>query len=432
MTIHQSNGKLTPSLILRLFIPFASAYLLSVLFRTVNAVLAPHFIEEFDLKASDLGLMTSTYALAFAITQIPLGIALDRFGSRRTLSTLLLSAGIGAFLFANAQSLEHLMIGRFLIGVGVSGCLMAAFKAYNDWIPAERLPLINSFQTFAGGLGGLIATQPVHFSLNFMDWRAVFMILLGLTVANAIFIFMAVPKKQKEGHNDEPVKNQLVGTFQVAKSVNFWRIIPIATCVQASYIGLDGLWLGPWLKDVAGYEASAVPTLLLTCTAFLCVGYLTNGVIADWLRKFGIKPAMVSVIGMVGFTLSIGVIALLGGKVGVTGWIILNIFGPFCLLTYPILSSMFDGKYAGRVITLYNLAVFLLTFVIQWLMGVIIDLWPATSSGAYNPTGYSVALGILFALHAVSLVWLFLFKKGKLEFFESKTSPAEIPSKHAN
>ncbi len=423
-----SSGKLKISTLLRLFIPFALAYLLSVLFRTVNAVLAPNFIKEFGLTASDLGLMTSTYALAFAITQIPLGIALDRFGSRRTLSTLLLSAGLGAFLFANAQGLEHLMIGRFLIGVGVSGCLMAAFKAYNDWIPQERLPLINSFQTFAGGLGGLIATQPVHFTLNYMDWRSIFLILLGLTLANAILIFTAVPKKKQEGHNDEPILKQLVGTFQVAKSVNFWRIIPIATCVQASYIGLDGLWLGPWLKDVAGYEASAVPTLLLMCTAFLCVGYLTNGIIADWLRRFGIKPALVCVIGMAGFTLSIGVIALLGGKVGVTGWIILNIFGPFCLLTYPILSSMFDGKYAGRVITLYNLAVFLLTFFIQWLMGVIIDIWPVTSTGAFNPTGYSVALGIMFALHAASLVWLLLFKKGKLDFFEPKTSSAQISS----
>lgn len=422
MSFYHPNGKIKAGIILRLFIPFALGYLLSVLFRTVNAVLAPDFIKEFGLTTADLGLMTSTYALAFAITQIPLGIALDRFGSRRTLSVLLLSAAAGATLFANAQGLEHLMIGRFLIGVGVSGCLMAAFKAYNDWIPKERLPLINSFQTFAGGLGGIIATQPVHFTLNFMDWRGIFVVLAVLTVANAVLIFTAVPKKEQEGHKDEAVLTQLAGTFQVAKSVNFWRIIPIATCVQATYIGLDGLWLGPWLKDVAGYEASSVPSLLLLCTAFLCVGYLSNGVIADFLRKFGIRAEMVCVVGMTGFTLSIGTIALMGGNIGVTGWIILNIFGPFCLLTYPILSAMFDGKYAGRVITLYNLAVFLLTFFIQWLMGVVIDIWPPLASGAYNPTGYSVALGVIFGVHALSLLWMVFFKKGKLELFEKKSS----------
>ncbi|MHA1598863.1 MAG: MFS transporter, partial [Alphaproteobacteria bacterium] len=123
--------------LLRVFLPFAFGYFLSYLYRVVNAVIAPDLIAEMGLGAADLGLLTSAYFLSFALFQLPLGILLDHFGPRKTEAGLLLFAALGAVLFATSESANGLIVGRALIGLGVSGCLMAAFKAYTIWVPSE-------------------------------------------------------------------------------------------------------------------------------------------------------------------------------------------------------------------------------------------------------------------------------------------------------
>ena len=113
---------------LRVFLPFAAGYYLSYLLRTVNAVIAPELTRELTLTAADLGLLTSAYLLAFAAFQIPLGLLLDRYGPRRVEAGLLLVAAAGTLLFAIGRSPFELTVARGLIGLGVSSCLMAAFK----------------------------------------------------------------------------------------------------------------------------------------------------------------------------------------------------------------------------------------------------------------------------------------------------------------
>lgn len=185
-------------LILRVFAPFAFGYFLSYVYRVVNATIAGDLVHELALTATDLGLLTSTYFLTFAAFQVPLGMLLDRFGPRRTESALLLFAAAGAFVFALAPNVPTLMIGRALIGFGVSACLMGAFKAFVQWFPSERLPLINGCQMAVGAIGAMTATTPVEFAMDFTDWRGVFVGLGVLTLAGAAILFMVVPDHRGE------------------------------------------------------------------------------------------------------------------------------------------------------------------------------------------------------------------------------------------
>ena len=98
----------------------------------------------------------------YPATQLPLGVLLDRYGPRKMEAFLLVFAGLGALIFARSGTLTGLVVGRALIGFGVSACLMAAFKAYVLWFPKERWPLVNGFQMAAGGLGALAATTPAE------------------------------------------------------------------------------------------------------------------------------------------------------------------------------------------------------------------------------------------------------------------------------
>ena len=69
--------------ILVVFLPFGCGYYLSYLFRTINAVISENLTTELGLGPASLGLLTSFYLIAFASSQVPLGVALDRYGPRR-------------------------------------------------------------------------------------------------------------------------------------------------------------------------------------------------------------------------------------------------------------------------------------------------------------------------------------------------------------
>ncbi|MDQ5906206.1 MAG: hypothetical protein QG590_687, partial [Pseudomonadota bacterium] len=151
---------------LGLLLPFAAAYFLSYFFRSANAVIGPELANDLGLSAGDLGLLTSTYLLAFCLAQLPLGMLLDRFGARRVESALLLIAATGAALFAIADDMAALATARAIIGLGVSACLMAAFKAFSQWYPPERQASLTGWMMTSGGLGALAATAPLEALLH--------------------------------------------------------------------------------------------------------------------------------------------------------------------------------------------------------------------------------------------------------------------------
>ncbi len=175
----------------RLVPAYAAGYFLSYGLRSVNAVIAPELMQELNITAAGLGLLTSAYFLAFGLFQLPLGLLLDRFGPRRVEAGLLLVAAAGCALFGLGTSLETLAVGRALIGLGVSACLMASFKAFTQWFPAERLPSLTATIMVAGGLGALSASVPIEAALPMLGWRGVFFVCAALLVMTAAGLWLS-------------------------------------------------------------------------------------------------------------------------------------------------------------------------------------------------------------------------------------------------
>ena len=219
----QTSSPTLLRIVLTVFLPFASGYYMSYFFRTVNAVIQPDLRAEFDLGAGELGLMTAAYFFTFAAFQLPLGILLDRFGPVRVQSALLTTAALGAGVFAMGDTVTTLFVGRALIGLGVSGGLMASFKAIVLWFPRERLPLVNGLFMSFGGLGALSATGPVELALGITDWRGVYAVVGFVTALVAAVILMISPDKP-EARSSESVAHQIKGLFEVYRDKLFWRV----------------------------------------------------------------------------------------------------------------------------------------------------------------------------------------------------------------
>lgn len=399
------------TLILRVFLPFAFGYWLSYLFRSINAVIAPDLIAGFGLRSDDLGLLTGAYFLTFALVQVPLGVVLDRVGSRRTEATLLAFAAAGAAVFATADGFTGLFVGRALIGLGVSSCLMAAFRAFVTWFPARQLPLVNGCQMAAGGLGAITATTPVQALLSLTDWRGVFLGISGLTVAAMLLIVFVVPREPAHAAR-ESWRDLGRGVGRVYGSSLFWRIAPVTVPTQAGFLAVQGLWTGPWLADVAGLTRPAAADILFLIAATMIAGFVGMGWLAARVGRLGISPMAVALGGIVVFMVA-EVLIIVRPLPGVPfAWLLFGFFGTSTILPYAALSQRFPTALAGRVNTCLNVLVFVAAFSLQWGIGAIIRSWPPDASGGYPAVAYDTAFACLVVLQGLGIGWYALFRRG--------------------
>lgn len=391
-------------MLLRLFVPFALGYYLSYLFRVVNAVIAPDLIRDLSLGPAGLGLLTSAYFLTFALFQLPLGVLLDRMGPRRIEGILLLFAGAGALVFALAETATGLVLGRGLIGFGVSACLMAAFKAFVDWLPPQRLPLANGVQMAAGGLGALSATAPVQALLQVTDWRGLFLLLAALSVIVAAIVWFVVPERAEQPAKAS-LQGQLRGVVQVFTSPLLWRIAPLAVLSQASFIAIVSLWAGPWLRDIAQLNRDQAANVLFLIAAAMVTGFLSWGAVTERLNRRGVDTAAIAATGMSLFLAIQLALLFLPVAWAVPLWLAFGFMGTTGILSYAALSQAFPKALAGRVNTAINMLVFVVAFFAQWGMGGVIGLWDERATGGYEPAAYQASFGMMAALQALCAVW---------------------------
>ena len=394
--------------LLRVFVPFACGFFLSYLYRVVNAVIAPDLIGDLHLDAADLGFLTSAYFLTFAVFQLPLGILLDRFGPRRTESALLMFAAAGAFVFATAGGTVGLVAGRALIGLGVSACLMAAFKAFTLFFSRDRLPLVYGCQMAVGGLGALAGTAPVEAALGITDWRGVFVALGLMTVLVGAVLFLVVPEKDPGHERGASIGELARGIAEIYLSPVFWRIAPLTVTALAAFLSIQSLWAGPWLRDVAGLERAAVAGHLLAVAAAMIAGFFLLGAAAERLSRLGIRPIAVAVCCMTAFMAVQAAIVFGWTGAALLLWVLFGFFGTAGILPYSVLSQSFPSHLAGRVITGLNFLVFVAAFLGQWGIGAVINLWPSAAEGAYAAAGYQAAFGMMLALEAAAFAWFAL------------------------
>jgi len=392
----------------RVYFPFALGYAISYFYRNTNAIIESDLVNELGLGPADLGLLTGAYFFSFAIFQLPLGILLDRYGPRRTEAVLLLFAALGAWIFSKADSLSGLILGRLLIGLGVSACLMAAFKAYVIWFSRGRLPMINGLQMAAGGLGALVATTPLQNVLSITDWRGVFTGLAIITVFASLFLWFILPEHQSSADKHPAIKTQLKEMGQIFRNPVFWSIVPLTALSNGSFLAIHGLWIKPWLRDVASLGEGDTTQLLFAMTLAIIVGYFSLGIFSERLSQlFDIGPITVGVFGMTLFLTAQFSMAYGWATSPLLLVVFFGFLGSSCILTFAGLAQIFPKKYSGRVSTILNVQVFMGAFIIQWGIGAIIELWPTTEIG-YDPASYQVAIGVLVLMQAAGLVWYLL------------------------
>ncbi|WP_414441705.1 MFS transporter [Burkholderia sp. 22PA0106] len=407
MNSSDTQGRLgTAALYATVFLPFAFGHYVSFVFRSINAVLAPYLVEALQLSAAQLGLLSSAYFVSFGLAQLPVGMALDRYGPRRVQLTLLGAASAGSLLFAFGTSFGPLFAARVLTGIGLSACFMGSIKALSYWVEPRRLPSIHGYLLAVGGLGAMSATLPVELALQQFGWRAVFVALAVVTLAPALAIrFLTPPDPPAHRVARWPTLGSLL---EVYRDPAFRRTISLLLPAHAVAFGLQGLWMGQWLQDVGGLDTREAAALLFVGMGAIVAGSLSIGNITEWAgRRFGAKPIDVAGVG-VGLFLLVQVLALLN----VVPWIpalsvAFTLIGTIAGLEYTIVAQNVSPALTGRAATCLNLLIFFGAFLVQSGFGFIVSAWTPDAAHHYPAAAYQTAFAVVVALQLPGfLAWL--------------------------
>ncbi|MDP5007963.1 MAG: MFS transporter [Glaciimonas sp.] len=404
MSINQhQNLKQNSSLALRVFIIFSLGYFVSYLARGINLPLSPLLSSEIGLSPSQLGLLTSIYFFSFAACQLPLGILLDRFGARKVLAAMMLLAAAGAIVSANAHSFGALVVGRLLLGVGTSACMMAGLKAVVTWFHHDQLPLMSGALYAIGGLGAVVTGTPIAWALGFTSWRVLF-VLLAIIIAAIVFaLYFWVPEK-RERHPKTTLTSQLQGVGQVFSSPIFWRTAPLVMVTQGVFLGVQGLWAGPYLRDVAHMSAASVANTVAIIGVAMVVGAAGFGWLARGLQAKGISIHTTAGVGIMAFIITQLLIVFAVPLPAWLLWSLYGIFGTASILPYASLSKEFPAELGGRVSTGLTLTIFIGAFIVQYGFGLLLDASPHEGNH-YAESAHRMSWLIALAVQICAYAW---------------------------
>ncbi len=391
-------------MLFRVTFPLAAAHFVNQAARTVMAIVGPVLAVELGLSAVELGTLAACMFAAYAVAQLPLGIALDAFGARRVQAALMTLAALGFAVFALSPGFVGLALGRILLGVGVSAGLMAVLKGNADWFERRRVAQVIGLSTAIAALGSAVTTVPVEAVLPTLGWRGVFWVLCGLTLAVALWIFLSVPEKPRAPGAAPTFGGYVVSSARILASPTFWCFGPAVATISTFNFAYLGLWAGPWLRDVAGMDGSARAFVLFLYTLAMIAGSMLTGSLASRAERAGLPPVLVPIVALA------GVVAVQVGLIAQPRQyeVVLALFLAMAILSaagsvgYVVVNQMFSADLTGRVSTATNTVALGLAFAVQTAVGWVLDLWPRTASGGWDPDGYSWAMAMTAALQAVA------------------------------
>lgn len=383
----------------------STAQLVSQFLRSAISVIGPNLVTELNISAAGLALLSSSFFLAFALAQIPVGMLIDRFGPRVTMLWSTVLAVAGCFVFALGPDLNSLVLGRVLMALGCSSFYVAPLAIYSRWFKPKYFSTVTGIQLGLSGLGLLAATSPLAFAAATIGWRPSFVIVAVLALLSGLIVMWWVsddpPGTKPPEHKKENLAESLRGLVVVSRTPSFWPIFAMFLTNYAVVITILGLWGGPYLAHVYGYDLETRGYYLLVLALSSMSAAFAWGA-ADRLFGSYRTPVLIGAI----LTLAMLIWISLAGKLSPTMlfvWFLL-----YGLVTgYPPLlvgqaRTMFPPQLVGRGLTLLNLATMGGVFFFQFATGAVIELM-APGQTVYPLAAYQAAFALQAVLLAVSI-----------------------------
>lgn len=376
----------------------AIAYVASHFFRASNVTIGLDLMRDLGIGPQALGGLTGAFFFGFAAMQIPCGFLFDRYGPRKTVVGMLVLATIGGIIFTLARSWPALLAGRVLLGAGFGVMLIGSMVVISRWFPPDRFSTLSAMVLSIGLLGNLAATTPLAWTSQLVGWRVVFAAAVVFTAVAAVAVWLIV-RDAPPGHpflarTPETPREMMRGFKEVVSERRLRPILALNFCNYACTFTVQGLWGGPYLREVHGFSPIEAGNVLLAAVVAYQMGMLVFGPLD---RRFDTRKW----IAVGGTTMIISLLALLAVVPQPPAWLpiaVICCIGFFSASSTMVMThgrGIFPDRLIGRGMATMNTAVMLGVACMQSLSGVVIGAFEPLAGGARTETAYRALFAVL-------------------------------------
>ena len=383
----------------------ATAYVLSFFQRFAPAGIAQDLIAAFNTTASSLGVLAATYFYVYTLMQVPTGILVDTLGPRRILFLGGIVGGAGSLMFGMAPNLEMALIGRTLIGLGVSVTFIAMLKIIAVWFDERHFASLVGLSMLVGNLGSVLAGAPLSWLAQATGWRGVFIGVAGVSVLLGMACWLLVrdrPENPAGSKVERPRFDRTVviaGLLSVVRNRDTWPAACVNLGIAGSFFAFAGLWATPFLTQVHGMTRAVAANHVSLYFAGFALGCVLIGTLSDRLGKR--KPVLVVSSHLFALTWLIwlsGVMLPLTASYAL--FALMGVVTASFTLTWACAKEVNPPLLSGMSTSVTNMGGFLAGAILQPLVGWVMDLhWQGglTAAGArlYTPEDFHAGLLLL-------------------------------------
>jgi predicted MFS family arabinose efflux permease len=391
---------------LALLAALAGMTALSQFHRAALGVVAPEVARDLGAAPAMLGAANGVFFLALLLAQIPVGLALDRAGPRRTVAALTGLAVLGAAAQGLAWDGATLLAARFVLGLGCAASFMAAVVLCARWYAGAALTGALSRAFALSQLGILAAGAPLALLAGAVGWRAA----LALSGLATLAMGLAWWRLVRDDPPDRPAPPRRAETLGEALrgQAGIWRTLGLGPVLSLHLVGYAaaatvlGLWAGPYLAEVHGLDANGRGAVLAAMGVALTLGLLALGPLERRARsRRGLVAALAALACLALVALALwphpprwAAAALLVG---------LCLFSCFPVVVVAQARALFPDHLVGRGATTVNLAQVVGSAALPVLVGAVVGLFPEDAGGARPEAAYRAGFAVLAAALGLGL-----------------------------
>lgn len=326
----------------------------------------------FELTASSYGGMALFFLVSYTLMQVPSGIFLDKFGTRRTLLYSILISSVGNLILAISLNFPMLCLGRMIIGIGCASAFCVSFKIAYDWFSPQALPKIVGITCAIGVAGASFAGAPIVMLEELLGWRNTFAILALVGVLTFIFYYLYFEDKYPTENSNRP--KLIHGLRSILSNSQIWLLGAYGLALYTPVSVLADLWGPSFVKETFG--TTSVKAAFIT--SFLFYGNAVGSFLIGWIMHRFISLRAFFLF----FSISLGLVLIY------TVWgYIPNTSVLFCLffslgfftspegMIFPLGARLVQKEYVALTSSILNFYVTAGAMFMQPLIGVILDFF---------------------------------------------------------
>ncbi len=389
-------------------------YVLAVFHRSSLGVAGLVASERFGISATQLATFTMLQLLVYAGMQIPVGLLVDRFGSRSVLlgGLVMMTLGQGAFAFAESYGLA--LAARAFVGVGDAMTFICVLRLVSTWFPARRIPLVTQLTGTTGQVGAILAAVPMTWALAHLGWMRAYLSAASVGILLGVAVLLVLHDAPQRRHVRGPrlsvrtVRESLTASWaQPGTRLGFW--MHFSTQFSATTMSL--LWGYPFLVRGEG-RTPATAGILLTV---IVVSIILSGPVLGWFVGAHPWHRSTVVLSIVAAIVTVWTVVLAWPGPAPLGLLVLlvavvGVGGPASVIGFDVGRTSNPAHRLASATGIINQAGFLATLCLVVAIGLVLD-WRTPGSGSdYAPSAFVWAMSVQYLLWTVGVVQIWRYR----------------------